>query len=101
MIAPLPSSEAVKGIRHLLGKSKNEQLSYESFADLTRFLNRTDLQSLIGEVGALEKADYSALALQALMKERLQRDLTGFPLAFTFNQAVITTCTPAITTPTK
>ena len=76
-VLPLPSSEAEKGLRHLMAKAPEANLSYMEFTKLARFLNDSTLRSMIEEIEGEEDKGYSSWTRRALVTERDLRKTTG------------------------
>ncbi len=72
-ILPLPSREAEKGLRHLMGKAPEANIPYEDFTDLTRSLNDSTLRSMIEEIGWEEDKGYTTWTHRALVAEQNDR----------------------------
>jgi len=96
-ILPLPSGEAEKGLRQLLGKTPESNIPYEDFTNLARSLNDSTLLSMIAEIGLEKEKGYLAWTLKALVAERNHRNVTGLPSPQKMNQFIIVGCPPATT----
>ena len=83
-ILPLPSSEALRGLRHLSGKRTEAGIPFDDFTDLASSLSDEDLVALAEEIGLDRLDDYAEWTRAALFAEWAERDLEA-ALAF-FNR---------------
>jgi len=78
-LLPLPSSEAEKGLRHFLTKTREENIPYEDFSRLTKSLDETTLRSLIEEIESMEDKGYQSWTRKALIEEQAFRIASSLP----------------------
>ena len=92
VVLPLPSSEAEKGLRHLLTKTYSEPIPYEEFTKLTKSLSDVTLLSMIQEVKSMEDQGYTLWALKALLTEQSSRTTSNQLTFQSANQLILTKC---------